>query len=103
MKDLITERFEKVVADAGFKNEKTWHSAQQGPGDFPSYFEYLVERKLEGKENLEPIPEEMWKAMKMQLNFYSRQLAKAAEDYTKLQNKLRDAELMIRDLQRESR
>lgn len=96
------KKIEDELLQAGFKPSKTHYlSTQQGPGDFKSYFDYLFERRLQGKENLEPIPEEMWNAMKMQLNHYQRQLAKAAEDYTKLENKLRDANEMIRDLQRE--
>lgn len=97
----ITDELNK----AGFKQAPRTYplSTQQGPGDFKSYFDYLFERRLQGKENIEPITEELWNAMKMQLSYYQGQLFKAAEDYTKLQNKLRDAEEMIRDLQRENR
>lgn len=95
-------KIEDAIANAGFRNQKIWHSAQQGPGEFSSYFDYLFERRLQGKEDLEPKPEAVWEAMKMQLNFYQRSLAKAAEDYTKLENKLRDANVLAADLTRDA-
>lgn len=84
-------KFQSRIADAGFKPKKIWEGTQAGPGEFASYADYLFERCLQAKEELEPKPQELWEAMKAQLNFYQRNLAKAAEDYTKLENRLRDA------------
>jgi len=96
------KKIEDIIANAGFRNNKIWHSAQHGPGEFSSYFDYLFERRLQGKEDLEPKPEEVWEAMKMQLNFYQISLAKAAENFTKLENKFRDANTLISDLTKDA-
>ena len=92
-------KIHNAISDAGFKNDKIYHRLPDGPGDFKSYFDYLIERKLSGHDNLEPNPEELWILMKMQLNFYQGELAKASEDYLILSNRLSAKEEYIKDLQ----
>jgi hypothetical protein len=97
----VVDRFEQELLNLRFENKPVYKSDRFGPAEFRSYFEYLIDRKLLGEALVEPRSEELWELMKAQVNFYERQLAKASEDYVKLENRLRDSQNMIDQLNRE--
>jgi hypothetical protein len=97
----VTKKLEQKLANAGFTNECEYNSDRFGPAEFKSYFEYLVDRVLAGELDIEPEPEVLWVLMKRQVNFFERSLSKAADDYRKLENKLREKESLIGDLIKE--
>ena len=97
----VVDKFEQKLLNAGFTNTKEYHSDQNGPAEFKSYFEYLLDRQLAGEEDIEPETEILWILMKRQVNFFERTLAKSAEDYTKLQNQIRDKDQRIDELIKE--
>lgn len=97
----VISKFEQKLIDAGFSDQVEYGADRFGPAEFRSYFEFLLDRLLAGEEQLELKPEKLWTAMKRQNNYLEQTLAKAAEDYTKLENKMRQKEAMISDLLKE--
>jgi hypothetical protein len=71
----------------GYKRCKIRTGCKNGVGDAESYFDYLLDCKLEGNTVLNN--EAIWTSMKMQLNYVQNNAAKANEDYLKLQNEVR--------------
>ena len=96
--DEIIKRIEQTVSEDGYVRRNVYTRLQFGMGNNTSYFQVLVDRKLEGKEY--PTAQEVWEEMKMQFNFMNSVAAKASEEYLKLQNKYRDLEEHIKWLEK---
>ena len=94
----ILKRLEQAVSEDGYVRKNIYTRQQFGMGDNTSYFQVLVDRKLEGKEY--PTAQEVWEEMKMQLNFMNSTAAKASQEYLTLQNKYRDLEEHIKWLEK---
>lgn len=88
--DEILKRIEKTVMDDGYIRKNIYSQLEFGMGNNVSYFQVLIDRKLEGREY--PTAQEVWEEMKMQLNYLYGVSAKASDEYLKLQNKVRDLE-----------
>ena len=86
--DEIIKRIEESLSNDGYVRKNIYSKLEYGIGDSASYFQALVDRKLEGKEY--PTAQEVWEEMKMQLNYLRSTAAKASDDYLKLQNQVRD-------------
>lgn len=99
-KDELLKRIEKNISDDGYVRKNIYTKQQFGIGNNTSYFQVLVDRKLEGKEY--PAAQEVWEEMKEQLNFMSSVAAKASDEYLKLQNRVRDLEEHIKWLEKNS-
>jgi hypothetical protein len=69
-------------------------------GDFKSFFEFLFDLHLEGKEL--PTPEEIWTEMKKQLNYAQGNLLKASDDYRKIQNTVRHQQSDLQERMKEA-
>ena len=93
----IVEKIEEQVADSGIKKQRIYERSQEIPHD--SYFEYLVDRKLEGKG--EPTAQEVWEYMKKITNRLSGELGKASEEYTKKENEVRHLKNDINEMLKE--
>lgn len=96
--DEILKRIEQAVSSDGYVRKNIYTRIQFGIGNNTSYFQVLVDRKLEGKEY--PTAQEVWEEMKMQLNFVNSTAAKASEEYLRLQNRYRDLEEHIKWLEK---
>ena len=96
--DELLKRIEKNISDDGYVRKNIHTKQQFGVGNNTSYFQVLVDRKLEGKEY--PDAQEVWEEMKAQLNFMNSVAAKASDEYLKLQNKVRDLEEHIKWLEK---
>lgn len=96
--DEIIKRIEQTIAADGYVRKNIYTKQQFGMGNNTSYFQVLVDRKLEGKEY--PTAQEVWEEMKMQFNFMNSVAAKASEEYLKLQNRVRDLEEHIKWLEK---
>jgi hypothetical protein len=96
--DFILKRIEQNILEDGYVRKNIYAKKEFGIGNNASYFQVLVDRKLEGKDY--PTAQEMWEEMKMQLNFFNSVAAKASEEYLKLQNKVRDLEEHIKWLEK---
>jgi hypothetical protein len=96
--DEIVKRIEQTVSEDGYVRKNIYTRLQFGMGNNTSYFQVLVDRKLEGKEY--PTAQEVWEEMKMQLNFMNSVAAKASEEYLRLQNKYRDLKEHIKWLEK---
>jgi hypothetical protein len=96
--DLVLARIEQSVSEDGYVRKNIYTKKEFGVGNNASYFQVLVDKKLEGKDY--PTAQEIWEEMKMQLNFTSSIAAKASEEYLKLQNKVRDLEEHIKWLEK---
>jgi hypothetical protein len=94
----IIDRINKQLADEGFINKPIFDQQQYGIGSAKSYFEVLIDRKLEGKDP--PTSEEVWTEMKTQINWLTRKLVKASEDYSILETRIRHLEEDIRELRK---
>lgn len=92
----IIKRIEDVITAEGVIKKKIYHSMQYGMGTANSYFEALVDIRLEGKTD--PKSQEIWEEMKAHVNYLTRNLVKASEDYAKLETKVRGLEQDIRDM-----
>ena len=95
----ITDRITQQLIDDGYVKADQYNQSQYGIGSAKSYFEALIDLKLEGKDY--PTPEQVWNEMKAQLNWLTRKLIKASEDYSILQSRIRGLEEDIRDLRKE--
>ena len=96
----IIDRIEAIVLAEGIIRKNIYGSAQYGIGSSKSYFDVLVDKRLEGKSY--PTAQEVFEEMKMNVNYLTRSLVKASEDYAKLETKIRGLENDIRDLIREN-
>jgi hypothetical protein len=96
--DEIIKRIEQTVTEDGYVRKNIYSKIQFGMGNNVSYFQVLVDRKLEGKEH--PTAQEVWEEMKMQINFMNSVAANASKEYLKLQNRVRDLEEHIKWLEK---
>jgi hypothetical protein len=96
--DEIIKRIEQTVSEDGYVRKNVYTRLQFGMGNNTSYFQVLVDRKLEGKEY--PTAQEVWEEMKMQFNFMNSVAAKASEEYLRLQNRVRDLEEHVKWLEK---
>jgi hypothetical protein len=95
----IITRIEQGLKDAGHDNKTIRECAESGFGDMPSFFELLVDLKLEGKKD--PSPQEIWENMKKQINYLKVVITQAGDDYRKLENKARGLQADYNQLLRE--
>lgn len=96
-KQLIS-RIEEQLKAEGYSVNRILESRADGMGIAKSFFEVLVDLKLEGKEN--PTAQEVWEEMKAHINYLGRNLSKGADDYRKLENKVRHLEQDLDDLRK---
>jgi hypothetical protein len=89
--EQVIERIKTSVAEDGYTRKDIRYASKNGIGDAKSYFDALVDIKLEGKA-YPPRSQEVWEEMKAQINYLTGCLVKASEDYAKLQNKVRHLE-----------
>jgi hypothetical protein len=99
--DALLKRIEENLANDGYVRKNIYSKSEYGIGDNASYFQALVDRKLEGKEY--PTAQEVWEEMKSQLNFLRGVAGKASEEYLRLQNKYRDLEEHIKWLEKDKK
>lgn len=96
----IIERICKDLEAEGYSKNIILSSNETGYGDHPSFFDVLIDLKLEGKEiNNQAI----WENMKKQILFLQINLNDASKEYLILSNKYRDLENNYNDLLRESK
>lgn len=96
----IIDRISKELKDEGYEEKDIYESSPQGPGDSNSFFEYLVDLKLEGQRI--PTSQELWEAFKKQLNHSQKIVRDADKEYNKAYTKFRGLEEQIRDLTKEN-
>ena len=92
----IISRYERIVSQEGIRNRIIYEHEDTLPSQFRKYFDYRVELLLRGDEELSP--QRLWEEMRKKINLLEGQLAKASEDYTKLENKCRDLQNLVDDL-----
>ena len=92
--------FHRQLAEDGYVKRDIYNQSRYGIANAKSYFDALVDIKLEGLDY--PTPQEVWEEMKMHVNYLTRSLVKASEDYATLESRIRGLEEDIRDLRRES-
>ena len=91
------QRIENQVFDMGYTNKPIYEKSETGYGDYESFFELMVESKLSGDDHFLDM-QRVFESMKRQINFYRSELSRAAEDYTKLENKHRNLQIDYNDL-----
>jgi chromosome segregation ATPase len=96
--DALLKRIEEDLTNDGYVRKNIYSKLEYGMGNNASYFQALVDRKLEGKEY--PTAQEVWEEMKSQLNDLGGVAARASEDYRKLQNKYKNLEEHIKWLEK---
>lgn len=99
IKSLI-ERIRKDLTDEGIFEEKIRVRSETGPGDFESYFDFMIERKLQGLS--EPGTQNLWNEFKAQLNDREATIRKAAEDYRRLETRYRGLRSDFEEILKES-
>lgn len=97
----IIERVKQTLVEEGYSEKKVTECSDSGFGDLSSFFEVMVDQRLEGKRELSA--QEVFENMKMQINSLSATLRKGAEDYRKLENRHRALESDYFELIKESR
>lgn len=83
----IIERIEKELKEEGFEKKPVFEKSSSGYGDMSSFFDLLVDLRLDGKKDL--TLQELWENMKKQLNDRDSTIAHADKEYRKLQNAYR--------------
>lgn len=78
----IIDRAKQALLDDGLVDTPVYDKSPNGMGDYPSYFEMMVDRKLDGQK--EPSAQEVWNDMKRQLNYAAKTIADAEKEYKKL-------------------
>jgi hypothetical protein len=86
----IIERIESSLSSEGLERKVVSEKSEHGPADYPSFFEMMVDLKLEGKP--EPGAQEVWEQMKAQANYLRAELLYAFSEYRKLENRCRGLE-----------
>lgn len=94
--DQIIERTRQNLIDDGYKETEIYEKNKEGMGDYESFFELMVDRKLDGQK--EPTAQEVWESMKAQLNYAEKEIRDANKEYTKLFNKHFDLQQLHDDL-----
>lgn len=80
----IVERAKARVTEDGHVEKKIYERSADGMGKYESYFDLLVDRRLDGQG--EPTAREVFDSMKAQLNFAAKTIADAEKEYTRLFN-----------------
>lgn len=80
----IIDRAKQALLDDGLVDTPVYDKSPDGMGDYSSFFEMMVDRKLEAQR--EPTAQEVWVDMKRQLNYASKTIADAEKEYKKLFN-----------------
>ena len=78
----IIERIKKQLESDGFKETKITGQSKTGFSDYDSFFDLMVDLKLEGKN--EPTAEEIFNSMKQQFNYAKSLIAHAEKEYQRL-------------------
>jgi len=87
--EKIIENIEKRLNNLGYTKNKKFLCDKNGYGDFDTFFDLLVDLKLNGI-SLDTINKEMlWENMKSQMNYLESCLIKATDDHRKLENEVR--------------
>lgn len=81
----IIQRIESELLERGFENKRYWNFSNEIPHN--SYFEFMVDRRLEGMDEM--TPQETWEYMKGIVNRLQSELSKAADEYRKKENQVR--------------
>lgn len=95
----IIERTRKSLLHDGFIEVPINEKSQFGMGDYISFFDLMIDRRLEGLD--QPSPEEVFVNMKRQINYLNKIILDVGKDYTLLSNKYRDLQVLCNDLLRE--
>jgi predicted transcriptional regulator len=85
-KELL-KRIEDDLVQEGFTRKKVYALKNGGIGLAASFFDAMVDLKLEGRDLTK---EELWTEMKEYINFLSVELSKASEEYSKLDRRHRN-------------
>ena len=91
----IIQRIREYLKNEGISEKVIRESSEYGIGSAKSYFDALIDIRLEGKED--PSSKEVWDQMKAQINYLTSALIKASDDYAKLETKLRGSKEDERD------
>jgi hypothetical protein len=98
LKELIA-RITKALEEEGIEVEPIFEHSKNGFGDFQSFFELMIDVRLDGKDKLDA--QEVWENMKKQLNWLQTAAIVASDDYRKLENRFRnlqnDYQLLIKE------
>lgn len=78
----IIERIINQLKTDGFKETKITDQSKTGFSDYDSFFDLLVDLKLEGKN--EPTAEEIFNSMKAQFNYAKSLIHHAEKEYQRL-------------------
>lgn len=76
----IIERIKTELRADGYGEVEVFQKQSSGIGDYSSFFEILIDRRLAGKHN-EPSAEEVWAEMKMQINYLRKIIIDAEKEY----------------------
>jgi hypothetical protein len=85
---IIIDRIESELKNEGLTKKIIFEASESGYADFASFFELMVDLRLDGKDQLKA--EEVWENMKKQTNYWRMTILKAAEDSRKMENRIRD-------------
>lgn len=96
----IIQRIRETLKNEGISDVTIRDFSKYGIGSAKSYFEALVDFRLEGKED--PTARDVWDQMKAQINYLTSSLVKASEDYAKLESRLRGSKEDERDRLRDT-
>jgi hypothetical protein len=80
--DEIINRVRKTLIEEGHEDVVVLNMSDEGPGDYGSWLDYLIDRKLEGLDV--PTAKELFCLMKRQMNGMAKTIMNAARDYNKL-------------------
>ena len=92
----LIDRIRASLLLDGHSEEIVTESSANGFGDMPSYFEVLIDRKMDGLG--EPTAKEVWENMKKQINLLAKELNEASDNYRKLDNMYRGLKSEYKEL-----
>jgi hypothetical protein len=93
----IIERIAKNLREQGYEENPIHERVDSGLGDYDSFFQIMVDSRLEG---VELSAEEIWENMKKQINHLRKIIQDAERDYGRLTTKYRTAQENYEALQR---
>lgn len=96
----IIDRISQELKEEGYEVNNIHESSAEGPGDASSFFDYLVDLKLDGQKI--PTTQVLWESFKKQLNHSQKLVRYADEEYEKVYTKYRGLEEQIKDLREEN-
>lgn len=89
----ILKRIEQNLVNEGLSNQRVWERSDDP--DLDSYFDFMVEMRLQG---LNPTTQEVWEHQKRIINRLTRQAVNANYEYEKLQRDYRNLRNEYEDL-----